>query len=113
MPDQEKQAQEVKLKLLITNDNVESNHASSAIIIKFSSWLEKSNFIIQYFKFKLLNLQHIGFSASKRIIVSDRRSQVSFNHRIFKAALKLKVSGKISKIHVSNGLVHVNTGSSN
>lgn len=96
-----------QIDAVISDTHNDSSISSPGIMVKFGSWLDKSHFMQLYFKFKILDLTHIGFNTPKRIIIGDNLT--SSNHKIFKAAVALKKSGKIYKIRVTDGLVSVST----
>lgn len=76
---------------------------TSSIIIKFATIDERYEFLHHYFKFKLLNLTHIGFKTPSRIFINDLLTKK--NSEILHQIRKIKKSGIISRYHISRGIV--------
>lgn len=75
------------------------------IIVKFTSWKTKIDFIKQYRSFKNLLLSHIGFLSSSPIYISECLTK--YNREIFKAAAIKRKKGDIFNVFTIRGHVFI------
>lgn len=78
---------------------------SPPIIIKFDTSEKRFDFYQHYFKFKQLNLKHIGFNTASRIYINELLTKK--NSEIFRMVRNLKARDIISRYHTSRGVVYV------
>lgn len=84
----------------------ETATSGSHIMVNFTSYWERNEFLRMYFKSKTqLNINQIGFKTNMRIYASENLTPR--NYKLFLSSLGFKRSGAISNISIRDGLVYV------
>lgn len=78
---------------------------TSAIVVRFSSIRQRTNFFVKYLQTKDLALKHLGMNGESRIFISECLTKR--NAYILKEALPLKKNKIIHTVYTKNGRVFV------
>lgn len=84
-----------------------SRNRDATLIVRFSNLAVRREFMMEFFKAKVVNVRAIGYESDQRIYISDNFTPR--NAAIRKRALELKSEGKIERFIIRDGLVLVSS----